>query len=194
MYLPHLRVPVPTPFYSSETERPFERCLLCDRRVLDTGEIYLVEKAIRQLPNLGARDTILEYAMCLSCYEALSETYSEASRRNVEAFFSQHMDMLERLQWLDAPGPLDLGRWLDRCAITGDPVQGLTEYQLMGACIGEELLVMHLPCLISSTAMEAVEVCLSQKTRDEIGGFIDDHFGIPPELKSLFRDRTLPIF
>ena len=42
--------------------------------------------------------------------------------------------------------------------------------------------------MIGDVAMEEMNALLSKETKDEMDGFMDDHFGVPPELR---RDLIL---
>jgi hypothetical protein len=45
--------------------------------------------------------------------------------------------------------------------------------------------------MISGRAIEEIADQLSAETKDVLDDFIDQHFGLPPELKSLLKDRKL---
>ena len=48
-----------------------------------------------------------------------------------------------------------------------------------------------MPFIIGDEAMEEMQGLLSQKTQDELDRFVDDNFGLPPELKELLKDKPL---
>ena len=41
---------IPQQFYSEDTQKPLEHCLMCERYLLDEGTAYLLEKAMRRHP------------------------------------------------------------------------------------------------------------------------------------------------
>ena len=80
--------------------------------------------------------------------------------------------------------PTDPEKWLSHCMIKGTEINDLNEYQI-GACFkGNEMATNFMPpFLIGGEAMEEITNLLSKETKDEMDGFIGDHFGIPPELR-----------
>ena len=190
MFFPMRQVPIPPVLHSDVEERPFEHCLHCERPLLDGSTPYLIEKAYRRIAAYGATEVIFEYAMCAACYGELWTKLSDTSRQRMDAYFDAHFDVEARLARLRDADPADLAPWLDTCLITGASTAGLSEYQLVGQCLGDRLVLSHIPAAIGGPALEALSGLLSQETKDELGGFMDDHFGLPPELRSLFPDRA----
>ena len=82
--------PIPEEFYSFNTGKPFERCIDCDKYLLD-GEPYMIEKAIRQYPGYSAKDIIFEYAMCVDCAERLKNEMSQESMASIQKFFMSNI-------------------------------------------------------------------------------------------------------
>ena len=184
--LPRL-MPLRAPFLSSETGAPFTNCISCGCALLEGDQAYLIERAVRQIPDLRAKEVVFEYAMCLSCYEALYTKLSAASLERIDAFFSEHVDYEGRARTLLAEPQVSLDPWLAQCMVDGTPRESLTEYQMVAYCIGSDIVLAHTPCLIGGPALEQVVDLLSNETLDELGGFADDHLGLPPELKKLMR-------
>jgi hypothetical protein len=89
-----------------------------------------------------------------------------------------------------APEDVDLDNWLDGCVVTGTSPEEMGEYQLLGHCVGDEMLLTHLPLMIGGDAMDAIVQLLSNETLDELGGFRNEYFGLPPELQ---RDLSGPV-
>jgi hypothetical protein len=215
-----IRIPIPTAFHSDETEQLFQECLVCERSLHDGSTEYLVEKAYRRFDEFDVTETVFEYAICLSCHLEIVESFSELSRTRCEAYFDDHVDLSERAARLlsaqDEPreetspeepsGPpnrarllhatpdpddIDLNDWLDGCIVHGTPMEDLSEFQILGHCTGDQLLLSHLPVAIGGRAMDELAERLSNETLDELGGFRDEYFGLPPELK---RDLSGPVF
>ena len=213
-----LRVPLPEPFYSDDTEAPFAECLVCDRSLLGGTTEYLIEKAYRRFSAYDVQETVFEYAICLECHLEIAASFSETSRHRCDAYFDEHVDLADRAVRLlqdpatptdaddrtDAPllqsGPLvrpdvgpedvNLDDWLDRCVVHETPRGDLDEYQILAYCVGDELLLTHLPLVIGGTAMDEIVQRLSNETIDELGGFRDEYFGLPPDLQ---RDLSGPV-
>ena len=51
-----------------------------------------------------------------------------------------------------------------------------------------------MPYVIGGAAVDEIAHMLSNKTIDDLRGFMGDNFGIPPEFRDLFKDRTPVIF
>jgi hypothetical protein len=221
------RIPIPELFHSADTRAPLERCLICERPLLDTEEEYLIEKAMRQYPDYGVKEVIIEYALCLDCHTDMQNALSDASKHALESYFLENADLHQRVVSLMADesprdldvsdkaaadpseanpseanlseadpsrdrdeGPPDLDKWMDRCIIHGTPMDELEEFQLVGHCVGREMLLTHMPLVIGGPAMEEIIQELSNETLDELGGFRDEYFGLPPEFS---RDVPGPI-
>ncbi|PEN14404.1 hypothetical protein CRI94_05065 [Longibacter salinarum] len=193
------RIPIPTEFYSTETHSPLDSCLVCDCPLLDTDVEYLVEKAIRQHPEYDVQEVIIEYALCLRCHSDLQTKISSASKHALETYFLENTNLHHRASMLlsqnlpgnpayGGPGSVDPSSdetaipegWTDRCIVDGTSINDLHEYQLIGHCIGREMLLTHMPLAIGGPAMDEIMHQLSNETLDELGGFRDEYFG-PPE-------------
>ena len=211
------RIPIPEIFHSADTRAPLERCLVCERPLLDTTEEYLIEKAVRQYPEYEVKEVIIEYALCLDCHADMQNSISDDSKHSLETYFLENANLHQRIVSLMAdssppdadpypdanpckeaatdPGdaaeePPQLEKWLDRCIIHGTPMKKLKEFQLVGHCIGREMLLTHMPLIIGGPAMDEIIHELSNETLDELGGFRDEYFGLPPEFS---RDVPGPI-
>lgn len=183
-------VPIPPRLYDSTTGAPFERCVVCERSLLDGDAPYVVEQAVRRVGAYDATDVVFAYAMCLPCQSLLWEQLSPASQAAVEAHFGAHLDVHARLApLLENTTELNVARWLGACALTGQPIEALDEYQIVAHCHGDRLVLSHLPCLFSGAAMDAVASLLSPHTKDELGGFVDRFLGPPPALRKLLTER-----
>ncbi|MFB6273883.1 MAG: hypothetical protein ABEL51_13415 [Salinibacter sp.] len=184
------RIPIPESFYSIETDEPHSTCLACDASLLDGSTEYLIERGIRQYDAYDVQETVFEYALCIDCHATMRESFSETSMRRCQAYLAEHIDLANRpIRLLDTDSP-DPDDWLRRCIVHDTPREELEEYQVMAYCQGDEMLLTHLPLLMGGPAMDELAQCLSNETIDELGGFRDEHLGLPPELK---RDLQGPV-
>jgi hypothetical protein len=184
------RIPIPESFYSIETGEPISQCLACDASLLDGSTEYLIEKGYRQYEAYDVQETVFEYALCMECHAEMRDSFSEASKRRCQAYLTEHMNLADRTQLLlgdESPDPSD---WTRRCIVHDTPREDLEEYQVMAHCRGDEMLLTHLPLLMGGPAMDALVERLSDETIDDLGGFRDEHLGLPPELK---RDLQGPV-
>ncbi len=184
------RIAIPESFYSIETGEPISACLACDTALLDGSTEYLIEKGYRRYEEYDVQETVFEYALCMDCHAEMRESFSEASKRRCQAYLIEHIDLADRtgaLLGTESPDPSD---WTQRCIVHGTPREDLEEYQVMAHCQGDEMLLTHLPLLMGGPAMDALVERLSNETIDDLGGFRDEHLGLPPELK---RDLQGPV-
>ena len=184
-------IEIPPTFHSDETSAPFQRCLGCDRFLLENGTQYFIEKAYRKYPGYDTQDTVFEYAMCFDCFTQLQGAMSEESMLRVRGYFDQHVDLFDRRSSLLGKDSLAVEDWLSQCLVKGTPISEMNEFQIFGHCDGEDLLFTLFPYAIGSEAIDEISTLLSNKTLGEIDGFMDEHFGLPPELRKLLLDNKM---
>lgn len=182
---------IPKPFYSFATGKPFTTCITCEKNLLVSGTQYLIEKAIIKYPQSTATDVVFEYAMCLECTENMRQTLSRTSVARIDQFFAERTDLVSRRQQLLQKKELNLDDWLKTCIVTNKPVEEITEYQIYAHCDGRDMFYGYAPYMLSGDAMDEIQDLLSPETKEVLDDFIDDHFGLPPELKDLIKDRNL---
>jgi hypothetical protein len=161
----------------------------CECLLLNTE--YVIEKAIRRYKEFSTTDTIFEYAICMKCHEEFVGSYSASSLANIQNYFienanfdSKRNDLHEKLK----EGHFNVNEWISHCIIKGTHVSDLTEYQIGCQCIGNKMVVLNMPFMIGHEAMDEISQLLSDKTRGEMDRFIDDFFGLPPDLKKILKD------
>ncbi|MEM7035593.1 MAG: hypothetical protein AAF570_01365 [Bacteroidota bacterium] len=177
---------IPKMFHSFLTGQPFTQCIVCERNLLEPGVQYMVEKAVKKA------DVIIEYAMCMGCMQKKFEQLSLESRARIESYFAQHADPHKRIQGLlDRYHGFNLNGWMGECMISGQARDEMEEYTVVGAFQGTDLLVGPTPYIIGLEARAEMSELLSPQTKDEMDNFIDENFGLPPELKDLFKERDL---
>jgi hypothetical protein len=181
-------IEIPEIFRSSLDKKPFERCISCDTYLLEEGTTYFIEKAIRNYKEHGVTDTIVEYAICLSCMESKQKAMSTESLQRLQEYFIAQVDPLERQLLMLNNETLNVDPWIERCMFKGSLRNELDEYQLQCQCSGKHMVFNHMPCMTSGEAIEEMAELLSPKSRGEIDDFMDDNFGLPPELKKELGD------
>lgn len=175
------QLPIPPSFYSFDTKTKFERCIDCDKYLLDESTEYFIEKAIKNYDGFSATDVIFEYAICLSCAERMRDAMSKESFKNLQEFFMQNIDFNKRMRLMQLH-PHEPEKWMSECMITDKSKSDLREYQIYAHCKGENLVMSQMPYIVSGEALEAVSELLSDETLDELDDFSKRHFGPPPEL------------
>lgn len=174
-------VEIPKAFYSFDN-KPFTNCIICNNYLLEDGTQYLIERAIKKL------DVIFEYAICLECADEMRLSLSADSINKIESYFNNHVDLFDRQNQLANHDEMRAEEWISHCVIKGTHVHDAGEYQIVAHCDGKDLLFSHMPYMISKPAMEEMSDLLSEKTKDELDRFIDDHFGLPPVWKKALKE------
>ncbi len=177
------RVPIPPTFYAEGTEQPFQECLACERPLRDGSTEYVIEKGYRSFPNYDVEETVFGYALCIHCHSSLSNSFSKPSKRRCQTYLNEHVNLRRRTATLLERESVDPTQWTQHCIVHDTPKEELQEYQVLAHCHGEDLLLTHLPLLIGGPAVDALVQRLSNETLDELGGFRNEHFGVPPELQ-----------
>jgi hypothetical protein len=168
-------IPIPPEFHSFELEGLFRHCAVCNRNLLEDGVQYTIEKAFAR------GETIFEYAMCFDCVEKMRDELSLQSRKRIEHYFDERVDLAERrTNLLKFPILPNAKLWLNNCVLSGRLIRPESdEYQIYAHCDGGDLLFAYAPYSISGKTMDDIEKLLSEKTRDRLDDFIDEVLGIP---------------
>lgn len=182
---------IPAIFKSHDSGQYLEKCISCEAYLLEPGKQYFIEKAFRTYPGFRATDVIFEYAMCMDCADRMRNELSRESLLRIQHYFINKIDLEGRYELLSQKGHGNPDAWLSNCIVTGKPVAHLKEYQLCAHCDGKSLIFSGMPYMISGEAMEEMADLLSAKTRGEIDRFIDENFGLPPELKKPVKDNPV---
>ena len=187
-------VPIPEIFYSENTHAPFAHCLECDRRLLENGAEYIIEKAVRRYPGFEVKDTVFEYALCMSCTQILGQQFSKISRQRLESYFQEYVEpeIERRIQLLLEKPYVNSDGWLGECVVKRTPINTLEEYQIVGHFKGKSMIVSLFPYIIGGEALNEIGALLSNETVDFMDDFSGKHFGVPPEFSDL--PKFVPIF
>jgi hypothetical protein len=121
----------------------------------------------------------------------MREMISSHSKQVIDNYFSQKTDLPKRRQLLLEEKGTNLEAWLNNCLIYHTPQSQLTEFQIYAHCDGPHLLFTYMPFMISGQAINEIAELLSAETKEVLDDFIDQHFGLPPEYRSLLKDRKM---
>ena len=177
--------PIPKIFHQADGGLLSE-CIFCKANVLNPAQDYLIEKVLRVYPEFKKTETIFEYAMCMTCAEALRNELSVESRQRMEAYFADHVN-LENRKSLLAPKKAPFKNWINRCLVRNTPIKGCLEYSLYAHGYGEKMVYDIFPYAISGVVMEDVNDLLSAKSRQVLDDFIGKHFSGPPEVAEILK-------
>jgi len=185
------KLKIPEIFYSDANGKPFNKCIDCNKSLPGNDVEYIIEKAYKKYKEFNTDDTIFEYAICLDCAEKLFRSFSEQSRKAIDDYFEENIDIEARLIAAGKKEDFVIEDYISKCMIKGLPVEDLDEYQLVCYCKGDKISMIRPPYMISGAASDEVMQLLSNKTTDILNGFTDDFIGIPPEFKDLLKDKPV---
>lgn len=178
-------IPVPAQFHSFTEEGPFAKCTMCEEGLLDDGTTYLIHRAFHR------EEVIFEYAMCLACRSKMQEELSAESIEAINAYMDRY-DIEDRTGPMMEAHGTDVSKWLSHCLVTGTPIAEAEDYHYYAVCDGPDLVFNGLPIALAGNVDEELNELLSQKTRDRLDGFMDEQFGLPPELRNPIKGS--PVF
>ena len=174
---------IPKLFYNTDTNAPMTNCIDCDYALLKGDRHYMIEKVYKRYQELETVEVLFEYAICSECYDKMRQGMSVESMFTLSNYMMNNSD-IKGMQRRIEEHPEEPEKWLSNCMIKGTDVSQMNEYQI-GACFkGDQIATNFMPpFMIGGAAMEEITSLLSKETKDEMDGFMDDHFGIPPELR-----------
>ncbi len=176
-------IEIPAMFKTFVSEEYFRNCITCDKYLLDNETEYVIEKVIKD----GYVE--LEYSMCLDCVEKMRQKMSKESMERVNQYFEENFNFYARRYDLLVSQSSDINDYISSCLFKDKSIHELEEYQLLGHCRGDKMLLSVFPYIISKDAIEEVQELLSAKTREELDDFTDKYFGLPPDLKEILRTK-----
>ena len=179
-------ISLPEVFHSFTEEGPFPKCTLCTEPLLEDGTLYLIHKAFHR------SEVIFEYAMCLPCRAKMQEELSTDSLEHINRYMNQFHIEDRNEQLLEEYGT-KVAPWISHCLISGKPIEGEDEYHYYAFCDGPDLVFNGLPMALAGGVDEELNELLSQKTRERLDGFVDEQFGLPPELKKPIKGSPILI-
>ena len=182
---------IPEQFYSDAEGKPFEKCVVCGKALLEEGTQYVVEKAMKNYEGYEFSSTVFEYAMCLDCYQEMQKGMSEESMQNLQRFYQEFMEKRGNRPLMINLNNFDLNTWLYKCFFREKPVSEMKEYQLIGQFNGNHLVLNTPPMAIGEEVMEEMAELLSEKTRGEMDRFREQFLGPPPEIEELIYGRKI---
>lgn len=160
-FLDKILQPIPEEFFSFETGEPFAECIECKGDITHSQSDYLIEKCYQD------DEVIYEYALCEGCAKSLKGEMSKESTKYLKKALK---------------GPV-LKTTTDGCRVCGLPKHELPSYNIVGACLGNEMLFWDVPILICEPCLEVITEGLSQKTKDILDDFEERNFPGPPEME-----------
>ncbi len=175
--------PIPNVFLATDTQKPIPHCIQCDHDLMLGDRFYMIEKIFKKYPNLEKTEILFEYAVCVTCYEAMKDKLSVESRDNLANYMLKEADFESLMKRIEKH-PDEPEAWLTHCLFKGTPKEEMTEFQVGAYFKGDRMVTNMLPpFLVGGAATEEMNALLSKETQDEMDDFVGQHFGIPPELR-----------
>lgn len=167
---------IPPEFYSFDTKAPFDRCIECEKYLLDEETEYLIEKAVKTYEGYDAKDVVFDYAICVDCADRMRKQISKESWKSMMKYFEENIDLEERVRLQSLPPE----EGLKQCMIKKKRVIDCREYQVYAQCRGTKLNMENPPYMISGEVIDELLPLLSDTTIDEMNGFFNKHFAPDP--------------
>ncbi len=181
---------IPKDFHELDNDDFIKECKVCQKHLPENDNQYLLEKAVKRFPDIEARETVFEYAICLECAGSKRDSLSKESKQKIQDYFtsdeiqSRSFDIFQRAVFSGQ-------RPMDYCMITGKSIQEVKEYQIIAHCKGNSLFPGTEALMISGEGLEVISGLLSESTKDELDRFKDEHFGVPPEFEKILNPTDL---
>lgn len=169
---------IPKEFYSFENEAPFDHCIECEKYLLDGDTEYIIEKAIRNYQGYNAKDVIFDYAICMECADQMRKEISKESWQAMMNYFQNNLDIQHRMELFNE-SPSEV---FSSCMIKKTPMEECQEYQIYAHCKGDKLNMSNPPYMLSGEVMDELLPLLSEKTVDDMNGFMQKHFSPDPSI------------
>lgn len=180
-------IEIPKIFKTSVSEVNFTNCISCEKDLLVNNEEYFIEKIINN------NQVEIEYAMCMDCIEEMRKSFSEESMQRIEEYFAKNLDVFTARYNIMVNGSTNVNDYISHCIFNNKSIENLNEYQLIAHCKGNKLLLSVFPYMVSHDVIEEVQELLSAKTKEELDRFTDKHFGLPPDLLEIVKNKKIVI-
>jgi len=172
-------VPIPRIFYSSFNNAPFCECSICKSNLLKEDSHYFIEKIFQD------NKVVFEYALCEICRDSMGGEISFDSMMNLTEYFMTHGNLAERNQELMQSFDNSIKLWINKCVFTDLKREECSSYQICADCCGKNLIVSHLPLMVSSKATEEINSILSKETKENFDRFKNEVLNPPVNLKNI---------
>lgn len=181
-------IEIPKEFYSEATGKPFEKCSVCEKNLLQPETWYLVEKAVKRYPKYNVQDVVFEYAICAECHSEMEQRISTESKQKMQAYMKERVDLEKRADDYYSRKDFDVENWINKCAVSKNIRADLKEYQIVASFNGDKLAFTVMPLMLGMKALDDMTQLLSNKSLDELNDFKDRITDMPPDLKELFKE------
>lgn len=159
-------------FDSVETDKPFRACKVCDLPLPLASDVWVVNK------HYHRGECVLEYAVCESCRDHVSEKFSDSSKAAIRKFLETEIEWEQRmLDWMALKRPVER---MDLCVACRVPREQMEGFAISAQFDKNKNLVEGaLPLLMCASCVSQITASLSEESREVWQNFIADHFEGP---------------
>lgn len=180
-------IEIPKVFFSDLTGSMMTSCISCECDLIGTNIPYLIEKALKPYNGYQSYSTVFEYAICMSCAEAMKNTISSLSKQKINQYFVENIDFEERRRVLFESESTDYQTRLNHCMLKGMDAKELGELQIYAQCVGDKMVIGEFPYMVSGIALDEVVNLLSSQTLDDLDRFKNEIVDGPSEFQDLLQ-------
>jgi len=174
---------IPEAFHSLETDTPFKTCCDCGCELLDSAEMYMVQK------SFAKAECVMEFALCDQCKKELDAQISDESKEALYDFLFDNSDVLKAEH---EPDPSEVMQQIEQCLVCERKRSDCESYTYSGLFVGSHIVAGLLPMMICDHCQEAISENMSDHTRDVKDKFYRENFPGPPSEIDLPNSK--PIF
>jgi hypothetical protein len=174
---------IPDQFHSLETNGAFKTCCDCACELLDSAQMYLVQK------SFSNNECVMEFALCDRCKEKLDEQISGESKEAIYDFLFDHAEMVEAPEDYSQADSL---QQIEECLTCGKERSECEGYTYSGLFLGTHLIPGPLPMMICDDCQATMSENMSDHTRDVKDKFYAENFPGPPNEVDLPTSK--PVF
>lgn len=167
-------------FKSHETGEAFTNCCDCGC-ALEEADLYIVNQ------SYAGDECVFEFAMCMSCRDAMNAKLSEDSRVAMFDFMHDNADMEAREKKLGENSETE--KYIEHCLTCDQPRDQVKGYTAGALFQSSNLIKGLVPMIICDQCELKLAENISDETRDVWDKFIADNFPAPPSNVKLPKRR-----
>jgi len=174
---------IPKEFHSLETGTAFEHCCDCGCELLNSTEMYMVQKCFAN------HECVMEFALCHKCKEILDGRISSDSKEALYDFLFDNTDIAEKEE---QQSPIESMQQIEECLTCSKQKKDCESFTYSGLFIGTHLIPGPLPMMICEDCQGVMSENMSDHTRDVKNKFYAENFPGPPSEVDLPNSK--PVF
>lgn len=173
---------------------PFAQCQLCGKILVESCELYLIEKSFGKEQNTGKQVLEFEWACCMACRVKTNESLSVESKQKLEAYFEANTSLEKRDEELKKHKLLEPEIWLHNCVVKHKSIDEVNEYQIYALCWRDELVFDNMPMMICGEAINKIMGLMSSESLEILNDIMADLIDLPPDFNEFLKNKKTPLF